>query len=47
VRGFGAGKPTPTQDIRLKAVDYAVLAVAVAFLVASAVGLIGWNLGLI
>jgi energy-coupling factor transporter transmembrane protein EcfT len=47
VRGFGAGKPTPTQDIRLKAVDYAVLAVAVAFLAASAVGLIGWNLGLI
>lgn len=47
VRGFGAGKPTPTQEIRLRAIDYLVLAVVGLFFVAALVGLFGWNLGLI
>lgn len=47
VRGFGAGKPTPTQGINLKPLDYAVLAVAAALFVGAVVGIIVGNLGLI
>lgn len=47
VRGFGAGKPTPTQGINLKSLDYAVLAVAAALFVGAVVGIIVGNMGLI
>jgi energy-coupling factor transporter transmembrane protein EcfT len=47
VRGFGAGKPTPTQEIRLKLVDYLVLVVAVALFVGALVGIAVADLGLI
>jgi energy-coupling factor transporter transmembrane protein EcfT len=47
VRGFGAGKPTPTQGINLKLLDYAVLAVAAALFVGAVVGIIVGNMGLI
>jgi energy-coupling factor transporter transmembrane protein EcfT len=47
VRGFGAGKPTPTQEIRLKAIDYAVVVLAAALFIGAVVGLIIGNHGLI
>jgi energy-coupling factor transporter transmembrane protein EcfT len=47
VRGFGAGRPTPTQEIRLKAIDVLVLALAALFAIGAVVGLVGWNMGLI
>jgi len=47
VRGFGAGKPTPTQGISLKLLDYAVLAVAAALFIGAVVGIIVGNMGLI
>jgi energy-coupling factor transporter transmembrane protein EcfT len=47
VRGFGAGKPTPTQGINLKLLDYAVLAVAAALFIGAVVGIIVGNMGLI
>jgi energy-coupling factor transporter transmembrane protein EcfT len=47
VRGFGAGKPTPTQGINLKLLDYAVLAVAAALFIGAVVGIILGNMGLI
>jgi len=45
VRGFGAGRPTPTQEIRLKALDYLVVALAAVFFVGSVVGMFIWNMG--
>jgi energy-coupling factor transporter transmembrane protein EcfT len=47
VRGFGAGKPTPTQGINLKPLDYAVLAVAATLFIGAVVGIIVGNMGLI
>ena len=47
VRGFGAGKPTPTQGINLKLLDYAVLAVAAALFIGAVVGIIVGDMGLI
>jgi energy-coupling factor transporter transmembrane protein EcfT len=47
VRGFGAGKPTPTQGINLKPLDYAVLAVAAALFLGAVAGIIVGNMGLI
>jgi len=47
VRGFGAGKPTPTQEIRLKAADYVVVAVSAALFIGALVGLTVANIGLI
>ena len=45
VRGFGAGRPTPTQDIHLKGVDYIVIALGVVLLVFTLVGMFAWKLG--
>jgi energy-coupling factor transporter transmembrane protein EcfT len=45
VRGFGAGRPTPTQEIRLKAIDYVIIAVGVLLLTFAMVGMFAWKLG--
>jgi energy-coupling factor transporter transmembrane protein EcfT len=45
VRGFGAGRPTPTQEIHLKGIDYFVIALGVALLMFAMVGIFAWNLG--
>jgi energy-coupling factor transporter transmembrane protein EcfT len=45
VRGFGAGRPTPTQDIHLKGVDYVIIALGVVLLVFALVGMFAWKLG--
>jgi energy-coupling factor transporter transmembrane protein EcfT len=47
IRGFGAGRPTPTQDIRLESIDYLVLFLTVGFFVGALAAMIGWKLGLI
>ena len=47
VRGFGAGKPTPTQGIRLKAIDYSVLALVALLFIGAVVGILVGNMGLI
>ncbi len=47
VRGFGAGRPTPTQEIRLKGIDYLVLVLAAGLFVGALIGMLGWKLGLI
>ncbi len=45
VRGFGAGRPTPTQDIRLARIDYVVIAMGVLLLTFALVGMFAWRLG--
>ena len=47
VRGFGAGKPTPTQEIRLKAADYVVVVLAATLFIGALVGMFVANMGLI
>jgi len=47
VRGFGAGKPTPTQAIRLKAADYVVVVLVAALFIGAVVGIFVANMGLI
>jgi energy-coupling factor transporter transmembrane protein EcfT len=47
VRGFGAGKPTPTQEIRLKAADYVVVLFGAVLFIGAIVGIIIGNYGLI
>ena len=47
VRGFGAGKPTPTQAIRLKAADYVVVVLTAALFIGAVVGIFVANMGLI
>jgi energy-coupling factor transporter transmembrane protein EcfT len=45
VRGFGAGRPTPTQEIRLNPVDYVVIALGVLLFAFAMVGMFAWKLG--
>jgi len=47
VRGFGAGKPTPTHAITLKAGDYVVVVVSAALFIGAIVGIAVGNFGLI
>lgn len=45
VRGFGAGRPTPTQEIRLNGIDYVIIALGVVLLLFCLVGMFAWKLG--
>ena len=45
VRGFGAGRPTPTQEIHLKGIDYVVIGIGVVLLLFALVGMFAWKLG--
>lgn len=47
IRGFGPRKISPTRDIRLTAVDYAIIALSIAVLAAATYFLVTQNAGLI